>query len=210
MKKYKAIIYDIDATILDTVRQNTCTLMQIIKEELGIDMPYEEAALFMTNPGQRTLKLLGIKDIDTAYARWVRYVNEFEEGATLYEGFETVLETFQKSGILQGIVSSKMHPQYQIDFVSKGLDRYIATAVLMEDTPHHKPDPMPMLECLRRLGIEAQDAIYIGDTPADELAARNSGMDFGYAKWGSVFPEERFHPDYVFEKPVDLLKLLED
>lgn len=210
MKKYKAIIYDIDATILDTVRQNTCTLMQIIKEELGIDMPYEEAALFMTNPGQRTLKLLGIKDIDTAYARWVRYVNEFEEGSPLYEGFEPVLEAFQKAGILQGIVSSKMHPQYQIDFVSKGLDRYIATAVLAEDTPLHKPDPMPMLECLRRLQVEPQEAIYIGDAPGDQQAARNSGVDFGYAKWGSVFPEDSFQPDFVFEKPVDLLKLLED
>lgn len=208
MKQYKAIIYDLDATILDTVRMNTCTLMQIIKEELGIDMPYDQAALFMTNPGQRTLKILGIRDIDTAYARWVRYVNEFEDGAALFEGFETVFAAFQEAGILQGIVSSKMHPQYQIDFVSKGLDRYIAAAVLAEDTPLHKPDPMPMLECLRRLNLTPQEAIYIGDAPGDQLAARNSGMDFGYAKWGSVFPPESIQADYVFEKPMDLLQLL--
>ena len=208
MKQYKAILYDLDATILDTVRMNICTLMRIVKEELGIDMPYEQAVLFMANPGLRTMEILGIQDIETTYARWVRYVNEYEEGAVLYGGFEEVFEGFQSAGILQAIVSSKMRPQYEIDFVSKGLDRYIATAVLAEDTPLHKPDAMPMLECLRRLNLTPQEAIYIGDAPGDQLAARNSGMDFGYAKWGSVFPPESFQADYVFEKPLDLLQLL--
>ena len=38
---------------------------------------------------------------------------------------------------------------------------------------------------------------------------RNAGMDFGYAKWGSVSSEGIDHPDLVFESPLDLLKLLE-
>ena len=37
MKKYKAIIYDIDGTLLDTLKMNMYPLMKIIKEETGED-----------------------------------------------------------------------------------------------------------------------------------------------------------------------------
>ena len=37
MKQYKAIIYDIDGTLLNTVDQNMYPLIRIIKEELDED-----------------------------------------------------------------------------------------------------------------------------------------------------------------------------
>lgn len=208
MKHYKAVLYDIDGTILNTLDMNMYPLMRIIKEELDEDWSYERVLQFAANPGLRTLETLGVRDIETTYARWVRYVNEYEEGAVLYEGFEEVFPALQNAGILQGIVSSKMKPQYQIDFVSKGLDRYIAAAVLAEDTDAHKPDPTPILECLRRLNVLPEEAIYIGDAPTDLESAGNAGVDFGYAKWGSVFDLAGARPDHIFEKPLDLLKLL--
>ena len=42
MKKYKAIIYDIDGTILDTLEMNIVPLMKIIEEETGKKVAYEE------------------------------------------------------------------------------------------------------------------------------------------------------------------------
>ena len=33
MKKYKAIIYDLDGTVLDTLKMNMIPLLKIIKEE---------------------------------------------------------------------------------------------------------------------------------------------------------------------------------
>ena len=41
MKKYKAIIYDIDGTILDTLEMNIVPLMKIIEEETGKKVAYE-------------------------------------------------------------------------------------------------------------------------------------------------------------------------
>lgn len=35
MKKYKAVIYDIDGTILNTLNMNMYPLIRIIKEETG-------------------------------------------------------------------------------------------------------------------------------------------------------------------------------
>ena len=42
MKKYKAIIYDIDGTLLDTLKMNMYPLMKIIKEETGEDWSFEQ------------------------------------------------------------------------------------------------------------------------------------------------------------------------
>ena len=95
MKKYKAIIYDIDGTLLDTLKMNMYPLMKIIKEETGEDWSFEQVLKFASYPGMKVMEELGVKDQEKTYARWVQYVNDYEEGATLFEGFEEVLETFK-------------------------------------------------------------------------------------------------------------------
>lgn len=209
MKKYKAIIYDIDGTVLNTLNMNMYPLIQIIKEETGEEWTFEQVLKFAAYPGMKVMQELGVKDQEKTYARWVKYVNEYEEGATLYDGFMEVFKAFQDNHIIQAVVSAKTAKQYEIDFVDKGLDKFMDVAILADDTTKHKPDPEPLLECIKRLNIEVSEAIYIGDALSDYQASRNAGMAFGYAKWGSVSNEGIDHPDLVFESPLDLLKLLE-
>ena len=201
--KYKAIIYDIDGTLLDTFAMNFYPLMQIVKEEQNIEMSYEEALCYAPYPGLKTLELLGIKNIEKTYARWVQYVNDYPEKAKPYQGVEELLK---KVKIKQGIASSKTKAQYQIDFVEMGLNQYIDAVVLKEDTIAHKPDPEPLLLCLEKLNIKASEAIYIGDTYNDYLAAKNAGMDFGYATWG-ITEVEDIKATYVLNEPLDILNI---
>ena len=209
MKKYEAIIYDIDGTLLNTVDQNMYPLIRIIKEELGEDWTFEQVVPFTAQPGLKTIADLGIRDVEGVYARWVRYVNEYGPGAVAYDGIPELLAFIREKGIRQAIVSSKRRQQYRIDMVERcDFDRYMATAVLCEDTDKHKPDPMPLFECLNRLGVDAGDALYMGDTRGDMEAARAAGMDFAYASWGSFFPMERHEPDYYPEHPTDLIPYL--
>ena len=207
--KYKAIIYDIDGTILNTLNMNMYPLMKTIKEETGEDWSFEQVLKFASYPGMKVMEELNIQDKENTYARWVKYVNEYEEGATLYDGFIEVFKKFQEQGVIQAIVTSKKEKQYQLDFVSKGLDQYMKVAILEGDTKKHKPDPEPLLECVKRLGIDVSQTIYIGDALSDYQASINAKMDFALAKWGCVNDQGIDHPDYVFEKPTDLLHLLD-
>lgn len=207
MKKYKAVIYDIDGTILNTLDMNMYPLLQIIKEELGEEWTMEQVLKFAAYPGMKVMEELQVKDKEKTYARWVQYVNEYEEGAKLFDGFIEVFETFQEH-FLQAIVSSKRTAQYQIDIVDKSLDQYMVTAVLAEHTTKHKPHPDPILECLKRINVAPHEAIYIGDTIFDYLAANHAGLDFGFAKWGSTSSEGIEEPTYIFEQPLDLLQLV--
>ena len=80
---------------LDTLKMNMYPLMKIIKEETGEDWTFEQVLKFAAYPGMKVMEELGVKDQEKTYARWVQYVNDYEDGATLFEGFEEVLETFK-------------------------------------------------------------------------------------------------------------------
>lgn len=208
MTKYKAIIYDIDGTVLNTLDMNMYPLIKIIKEETGEDWTFEEVIKFASYPGMKVMEELNIENKEKTYARWVQYVNDYEEGATLYSGFKEVFKQFESNKVIQAVVSAKTTQQYEIDFISTGLDQYISVAILAEHTDKHKPHPAPLLKCLEHLNLNANDVIYIGDTLSDYEAAKNAGIDFGYAKWGSVSDEGILEPEYIFNEPKDLLQLL--
>ena len=204
MKRYKAIIYDIDGTLLNTVEQNMYPLIRIIREELGEDWTFEQVVPFTAQPGTKTIADLGIRDV----ARWVRYVNEYGKAAEPFDGIPQLLHGVREKGMKQAVASSKMRRQYGIDMPRNGFDKFMDAAVLYEDTEKHKPDPEPLLLCLRRLGVKAEEALYVGDARADMEAARNAGMDFAYASWGSFFPMDPGEPDYYPKHPTDLLEHL--
>jgi len=209
MKTYKAIIYDIDNTLLNTLDMNMYPLIRIIKEETGEDWTFQQVLRFATQPGLITMAELGVRDIEGTYARWVSYVNAYEPGAVPYDGIETVLGRMQEAGIRQAAASSKMKAQYQIDVVENGLDRYMETAVLVEDTTKHKPHPDPILKCMERLGLCAEEVLYVGDAPTDLQAAQAAGVDFGFAQWGSITQELMEGAKFRFARPEDLLGLLD-
>lgn len=208
MKRYKAIIYDIDGTLLNTVDQNMYSLIRIIKEELDEDWTFEQVVPFTAQPGTKTIADLGIRDVTGVYARWVRYVNEYGKSAEPFDGIPELLRAVREKGLKQAVASSKQRRQYGIDMPRHGFDKFMDAAVLYEDTDRHKPDPEPLNICLSRLGVKAEEALYVGDARADMEAARNAGMDFAYASWGSFFPMEPGEPEYYPKHPMELLKFL--
>lgn len=204
MKQYSAIIYDIDGTILDTLRMNMIPLQKIIKEELNEDWSYDKVLSYAPYPGMKVMEELKVSNPEQVYKRWVSYVNTFEEGAVLFEGMKEVLDHFH--GICrQAVVSAKTKKQYEIDFISKGLDHYIEAAVLADDTKLHKPHPEPILKCLKLLQLPNDSVLYIGDAASDYMACQNAGVDFGYATWGSLSDEGIVNPAYTFYQPSDII-----
>lgn len=208
MRKYKCIIFDLDGTMLDTEEMNLIPLQKLIKEELGKDLEYDDLLKYRAYAGKKTLKLLGFKDIEKSYAKWVKSVNEYKDGAKLYDGFHEVIKSLDENGILCGISSSKMKEQYEIDFFKTGLQGYMKSVVLAEDTDNHKPHPEPLLKAVEILDIDPKESLYIGDTIADYKAAKSAGMDFGLAVWGAYDTSE-IEADYNLNEPKDILRVLE-
>lgn len=208
MKQYKAIFFDIDGTLLDTFEMNFVPLTQIVQEELGIPFTLEQTKPLCFQPGLTTMRQLGFPDVEASYARWVAAVNAYEKGAVPFDGMMETLHALQNAGIRLAVVSSKMHKQYGIDMGRWGMDRLMETAVLAEDTVHHKPHPEPLQEALCRMQLQPEDVLYVGDGPSDSEAAFNAGIDFGFAEWGAVkeWPMPAVH--FRFESPLDMIRQL--
>jgi beta-phosphoglucomutase-like phosphatase (HAD superfamily) len=60
-----------------------------------------------------------------------------------------------------------------------------------EDPEKRKPHPYPLLETMRRLGLEREEALVLDDLkPGADMAAA-AGVDFAAAGWGHAIPEIR-------------------
>ncbi len=203
--KYKAVIYDLDGTLLDTIAMNMYPLMRVIEEVKGEKKTYDEVKNYFGMSGKQTLDALGI-DYDKYYSLWVQYVNEYEQGAVPFEGVLELLKEVEKLGLMQAVVSSKTYKQYDID-VKEDMNSYFKTKVLIEDTILHKPNKEPMVECLKRLNIEPSEAIYVGDTLGDRTCCNASGVDFVWANWMGL-NNLQLADCIELKHPLDLMKVL--
>ena len=120
---------------------------------------------------------------------------------------EALLRELHARGCRCGIVTSRTHYQFDYGFSPLGLDGYFDAVICMEDAPRHKPAPDPLLECLRRMGGTAAEAVYIGDSACDMECAAAAGVKSCLALWG--IPEGAcIRADIELAAPADALKLI--
>ena len=118
-----------------------------------------------------------------------------------------MLKALHERGCRCGIVTSRTHDQFDYGFSPLGLDGYFDAVICMEDAPRHKPAPDPLLECLRRMGGTADEAVYIGDSACDMECAAAAGVKSCLALWG--IPEGAcIRADIELAVPADALKLI--
>jgi HAD superfamily hydrolase (TIGR01509 family) len=84
--------------------------------------------------------------------------------------------------------------------------------VTRDQVAHAKPNPDLFIEAARRLGVDAVDAVVIGDSVWDLLAARRARMlGVGLLSGGYGKEElERAGAYRVYEEPADLLRHLDE
>lgn len=102
-------------------------------------------------------------------------------------GAADLVAQLQRSGVPVAVVSSK-----KAETVRRGMRvtdlPEVEHVVGLDETAAHKPDPAPLLEGARRLGLPPQDCVYVGDAVVDVLAALAAGMRPVGVSWGAGDP----------------------
>jgi len=63
-----------------------------------------------------------------------------------------------------------------------GLADHVDAVVGRDTVDTRKPDPKPLREACRRLGVAPADAVFVGDSDSDAETARRAGTEFAYVE----------------------------
>ena len=204
----KYFIFDVDGTLLNSAEVDQQCLQQMLRE-FGQEHTLEELRPSFGKPGRQTLADLGFSGeaAERAMDRWEGLTLERIAEVRAFNGVEAMLKALHERGCRCGIVTSRTHYQYDYGFSPLGLDGYFDAVICMEDAPCSKPAPDPLLECLRRMGGTADEAVYIGDSACDMECAAAAGVKSCLALWG--IPEGAcIRADIELAAPADALKLI--
>ena len=179
----KSYIFDIDGTLIDTERTGVESLIKTVKELMNIDMPYEEAYGYFGFPSGRVPVMLNYNAPEEFMELWERNFISLKYLSKAFPGVEDILRELHQEGCHIGCVTSRNRFEVENDEHLKPLLKYIEVEICVEDCVNHKPHPEPALTFLERIGMKAEDCMFIGDTIQDCQCAHASGIPFLLADW---------------------------
>jgi 2-phosphoglycolate phosphatase len=212
-----AVLFDLDGTLVDSAPDlaGACNELRAARGLLPVPLEQLRPMVSMGARGMLRVGLsIDVSDPDFAASRdeFLRlYELRLTRETAVFQGMVPVLAAFKARGLPWGIVTNKA--QRFTGPVVAGLPLLAdAGAVVSGDTtPHAKPHPEPLLEAARRMGVPAEQCIYVGDDLRDVQAGLAAGMRTVAVRWGYLGdggPVEAWGAHHVIERPDELLKLL--
>ncbi|BER92487.1 HAD-IA family hydrolase [Thermatribacter velox] len=209
----RALLFDIDGTLTDTNRLVAQGLAKVYHDFSGKLFPEAFFYPLIGLPGFETMKRLGVppKLWETFSRRWQRCVDEKICDANLFPEVEEVVRELHARGLFLGLITAKLRREFEAQFGRFPISRLFRVAVCADEVQHPKPYPEPLMAACEKLGVQKEEVLFVGDTVYDLLAARSLPCAFAFAKWGALLPEKvlDLRPEYVLERPRDLLALVE-
>lgn len=189
MKRYNHFVFDIDGTLIDTESTGMLSLIQTIRELMGIEMSYDEALKYFGIPSSKVAPMLGYPEEERFAALWEERFVEMSYLMRPFDGVGTALAAIKDAGRHIGCVTSRNRYEFSKDIHLAGLVPYFDYIVCSEDSCRHKPHPDPMLAYIRKagegMGVEVmpEECLYLGDTVYDYRCGHDAGCDFALADW---------------------------
>jgi phosphoglycolate phosphatase len=213
----KAVLFDLDGTLLDTCEDMRHALNTLRAEENLEPLPYEKVRCQVSHGGNALVRL-GFGELDPDAHETMRmrlltiYRRQLAKHTRLFEGGDEMLLDLERRGLAWGIVTNK--PGWLTDplLAELGLDARARAVVSGDTLPHRKPHPLPLLHAAEKMGIAPEHCVYVGDAERDMQAAQAAGMFALIAGFGYLGDEDRadgwFSHGWL-HTPLDLLGWLD-
>ncbi|MEX2014413.1 MAG: HAD family hydrolase [Candidatus Saccharimonadales bacterium] len=180
----KAILFDIDGVLVDTKDAQLKFREKVFRLAGYNDVPDE--FFYDFHKPYRTLitDFLSSRNIDNPeeIERLIEMIKDPEirspdiiEMFKFHEELENTLEHL-KNKYLLGVVTNRGRFGVKEVFDLRPIEKYFDTVITYDDCENHKPHPEPLEKALEKLSLHPAQAIYIGDTGADMIAAASIGM----------------------------------
>ncbi|WP_067865271.1 phosphoglycolate phosphatase [Neptuniibacter marinus] len=211
------VMFDLDGTLVDSVPDLACAIDKMLLA-LGLPEAGVDKVIGWVGKGAAALVRRALLDashaamvdeslFEQAYALFLRFYGEATaDQSQLYPGALECLEGLVEQDIKLGLVTNK-----PIDFTHSmltgfGLERFFSVVLGGDSLAKKKPDPLPLLDAMRRCDVAAENSLMVGDSINDVSAARAAGcpvvcVPYGYNHGEAISLAK---PDLIVDR-LDLL-----
>ena len=220
MMQLKALLLDLDGTLVDTAPDMIATLNRILVKHNNDPVEYAKAQLLVSNGAKALLEFgFGKQQLENIGTELLiqefldDYAKHVYDTSKLYTGMNEVLAFCTSNNIRWGVVTNK--PLQLSRALLDGLDLLSQSSILLggDSLPVKKPNTAPLLHCCMVMSLAASECLYVGDHERDIIAGNAAGMDTAAALWGYIQQQQTpadWGANYLLNNPSGLLHLLED
>ncbi len=179
-KKFKLLVFDWDGTLADS---EACIIdaMQLasaeadlpkcndaqIRDVIGLSL---EGAIEVLFPEAEISVRNSVADRYREH-----YFSTSTSAAPVFEGVVEMLEQLNQENYFLAVATGKSRRGLDRSLSETGLDKYFHTTRCADESLS-KPNPQMLIEIIDFFGLEAVDALMIGDSEYDLQMANNAGM----------------------------------
>ena len=208
------VLFDFDGTLVNTNDVIIASWQHTYMHYLGREESLEKITACFGEPLLLTMER-EFPEVDPRESAGV-YRNFQKENADelvkIFPGIKELLESLKTDGFRMGVVTSRTRESAQRYMDMFGIGDYFEEMVSCDDTDIHKPNPEPILLCLKKMGITAEEALMVGDSPFDIKCANNAGVKSVLVGWritgdGQTLIDDA-REDFTISEPSELVGVL--
>jgi len=215
--KYRAVIFDFDGTLLDTLRDLAESVNSVLNRYGFPEHRLEDYRHFVGEGVEELARRVlpeGHRDEATITRTLTDVREEYRQrwpnNTRPYDGIPELLDALTVRHVKMAVVTNKPDDSTRT-MAARLLPRW-KFDVIVGATPDlpKKPDPKGALDVARRLGLSPEAILYVGDSDIDMKTANAAGMYAVGALWGFRSADElvRNGAKVLIRNPLELLELL--
>lgn len=203
---FKAIMFDIDACLIDSAPNLILTLDRAVADTGGGHHSPEYLRKMLGLPGYALEDMFTLPDWEHTLRTWSEYYAPLAAENKPFDGIVALLSAIRDAGLPLGVATSQGRELYHDHFHKYGLEHFFDLAVCADDVENPKPAADPLLFAARHFGISPGDILFLGDAPYDMQCAQAAGAKGALAVWGTTDPT--IPADYYPQTPLDVLPII--
>ncbi|WP_322741825.1 HAD family hydrolase [Fictibacillus phosphorivorans] len=205
----KAIIFDFDGTIADTLPVCFYAFQSVFKKYDDREVCIDEIK-DMFGPSETGIikKNLIHKDFKEAIELYYdEYNKKHSELVPINEEIDILLHCFKKKGFKLGIVTGKARRSLDISLRFLKMEGLFDVIITGDDVEFPKPHPEGVNKALSQLVVKNSNAIFLGESDADIKAGQDANVYTIGVQWLPNYQtvEFKIQPDKIFYKIDDLM-----
>ena len=223
--KIKAIIFDLDNTLLDFMKMKRqavrAGIESMIEAGLTVDQDKSVDRIFelYEAKGWENQQIFDIfleeihGKVDAKFlaAGIVAYRRAREANLKVYPNVNQTLVSLGKMGLKLAIVSDAPRREAWMRIFYLNLHHVFDIVLTFDDTGVRKPSPKPFEMALDQLSVKADEAIMIGDWPERDVeGAKQLGIKIIYARYGDTFGTVESGADWDINDVSEILDIVNE